>query len=517
MKHLLGLMVRRDWLQLLFWALGLGLLTFLAAAAYGEMFATQEELLVMAQTMENPAMVAMLGPLQGDTLGALHAMNMLVFMGIFVGVMNIFLMARHTRGDEEAGRLELLRALPVGSSSTLKSAFVLAVAANAVLVGAIAKAQYFSGMETGVIGSGVVDLEGAVLMGAVLGAVGLVFAAVTAVFAQLSANNRLVLGWSFGFMGLVYVLRAVGDLHLSWLNYLSPLGLLVETRVFVENRWWPVLALLGFSAVLLVLALRLQSKRDLGAGLLAQKAGKSQGGRLQRLPLGLAWALTKGTVVAWCISIFLLGLAYGSVFGDLESFISSNELFSQMFAGDGTAQFIGFIMEIMALIAAIPVLSIALKARSEERSERLEALAARKIPRYQLLGGYGLIAFLAAPVVLGVTAVGLFAASYFVMDDSIALGRFWSDAMSYVPALWFMLGFAVFLTGVLPRLTIVSWLYLGYSFVAMYLGQLLNPPEIMVALTPFYHAVDAPIVLMLLSLLLLIGGFVGYGQRDLSS
>ena len=76
-----------------------------------------------ALTANNPSMVAMLGPgyeLEDYNLGTAFAMDMLIFTAIAAGIMNILLVGKSTRADEESGLTEVIRSLPIGRLSILK-------------------------------------------------------------------------------------------------------------------------------------------------------------------------------------------------------------------------------------------------------------------------------------------------------------------------------------------------------------------------------------------------------------
>src|SRR5690606_18347525 len=137
-------------------------------------------------------------------------------------VMSILLVARHTRQDEEAGRLEVIRSLPVGRLAQVSASLLVVGGTNVVLALLIAFGLAALGIET-------VDLPGSLAYGAAIGAVGLVFTALTALVAQLSETSRASLGLSFALLGGLYILRAVGDVGSEPLALLSPLGLMLRT------------------------------------------------------------------------------------------------------------------------------------------------------------------------------------------------------------------------------------------------------------------------------------------------
>ncbi len=64
------------------------------------------------------------------TLGGLATWKLGVFGAVAVAVMSMFIVVRHTRGDEDAGRLELVGAGAVGRLAALTSGLLTALLAN---------------------------------------------------------------------------------------------------------------------------------------------------------------------------------------------------------------------------------------------------------------------------------------------------------------------------------------------------------------------------------------------------
>lgn len=81
-------------------------LNIAVAFAYPDIYPTQEDLIGFGYTMDNPAMVAMLGPSyppEDYTIPLAFTGEMFMFMSILIVVMNILLTASMTRGNEEEG------------------------------------------------------------------------------------------------------------------------------------------------------------------------------------------------------------------------------------------------------------------------------------------------------------------------------------------------------------------------------------------------------------------------------
>ena len=74
---------------------------------------------------DNPAAKAFSGPGHGladYTYGAMMGNEYLGFMLIFVALMSVLIVVRHTRTEEETGRAELIRSGPVGRYAQLTAA-----------------------------------------------------------------------------------------------------------------------------------------------------------------------------------------------------------------------------------------------------------------------------------------------------------------------------------------------------------------------------------------------------------
>lgn len=103
--------------------------------------------------------------------------------------------------DEETGRTELIRSARIGRAAPVATALALAGVANLAVAVAVAVTAIATGLPVG----------GSVSTGVALAGVGCVFAAFTALAAQVFDNPRSVYGATITALGLAYLLRAVGD------------------------------------------------------------------------------------------------------------------------------------------------------------------------------------------------------------------------------------------------------------------------------------------------------------------
>lgn len=518
------LILKQNRFKIVAWLLSLVIVTLAVASAYPGVYKSEQDIMAYALTMDNPAMIAMLGPgydAADYNTASIFANEMLIFTLIAVAVMNILLVSRATRADEEDGQMELVRALSVGKLSYLSSSLIMAVMLNGiltVLVGASLSLLNLEGM----------DLEGTFLYGAILGVTGLTFAGFTALFAQLSETSRGATGFSFAAMITFYLIRAIGDTGQEGLSLVSPLGWAVRTDVFVENHWWPVLLLLLLLVVLIGLTFYLNSIRDMGAGFLPERKGKIHASTFLQTPVGLAFRLQRTNIIAWGIGVFVLSASFGSILGELETYFADMEILQVYLQGDsGTSMrdsFISLLMGIMSMIASIPVVMTIIKVRSEESKYQTELIYSRAVSRNKLLGSYLGLAIITSFLMQTFIATGLWSVGSWVLTDELDTGTIFLSAYVYLPAIWFLVALTTLLIGLKPKITGLTWFYVVYCFLIIYVGDLFDLPEWVKNLSVFHFVPYMPlddfvwsstIAITIGSVIVSIMGVIGYNKRDI--
>ncbi|NMB00622.1 MAG: ABC transporter permease [Firmicutes bacterium] len=521
---LASLIRRRDRIQVPIWIVSIVVISLAIALAFPGLYPPGPERQIIALTLENPAMVSMIGPNYGFHdyhVGAIMAHQMLLFTTLAVAIMNILLTIRHTRRDEEHGRIEVIRSLPVGRLSNAASVMLALTITNLSL-------GLLTAVGLGSLGLEGMDWTGSLLYGAVLTASGIFFAAVTLLFAQLTETSRAAMGYSFSFLGLAFLLRAIGDISSEPLALISPLGLVLRTQVFVNDYWWPILIVLLAAGLITLGAFKLNTIRDLGAGLVAARPGRNRASRFLQSPLGLVWRLEKTTIIGWAVGMFVLGVSYGSVFSDVENFFQTSELIQQMLPNiEGfsiTDQFLAMLLAVMSMFGAIPALLVTLRLRAEERAHRTEHLLSRAVSRLQLMASFLGLASVVAIVMQVLNVLGLWITAGSVMANPFPLGKTLEAALAYIPAMWILIAVAAVLIAFTPKLAGFTWLYLGYTFFTGYFGGILQLPDWMVKLTPWGHIPSVPMeqisIGTILGILFVAGGLValslyGYRKRDI--
>jgi polyether ionophore transport system permease protein len=517
---LLRFIMRRDRIRILIWIVAIGGLAALTVAGIAGLFPTQAALdQTTAATEHNAAAIAFNGaPLALNTLGGQVAFQFGAFGMVLVALMNIFTVGRLTRGEEEAGRLEVVRSLPVGiHANTL---------ATAITVGAM-------NLAVGVVTAGVLMAQGlpalgSVVLGASFALVGLFFAGVAVLVAQVTESTRVVYGTAGAVLGAAYVVRAIGDIGDGMISWLSPIGVAQKARPYADERWWPLLLLLVGTVVLVAAATALAVRRDLGAGLVAARPGPSAAAPSLGSPLGLAFRLQRGSLLGWAGGVLVLGIAYGWIGPTIDAFVGQNKALAELLVGTGggslTDLYFATAFRIMALVATGFAVQAVLRIRGEETSMRAELVLATPVSRWRFGGSHLALAFAGSVVLLTVAGLAT-GVSYGLAGGGLdSVPRLLEAALVYAPAMWLMAGIAIALAGLAPRLTGVSWAILVACLIVGFLGPVLGLPTWLRDLSPFQEVPQLPAASLTLLPLLAIAavaagltalGLMGLRRRDI--
>ncbi|MCL2663951.1 MAG: hypothetical protein FWE83_11640 [Oscillospiraceae bacterium] len=534
---------RRERVISTIWILSLALFSMVIAPAMADMFPDAASRNQFAAAFNNPMIVAMMGPIYGAdnyTAGAMYGGLMLVWYAIAVAVMNIFFVVRHTRADEQAGRVEVVRSLPTGRLANLNATMISAVILNFIL-------GLLTGLGLAVVGVESMDFAGSMIYGAATASIGIVFASITAIFSQLSSNSGMASGMSFASIGVFYMIRAAGDMQgIEIVSCISPLGLVLRSQAYVANNIWPSLLLLLIAFGLSVVAYKLNSMRDMGQGFIAAKPGRATASPLLHSSFGLAWRLLRMPLIIWTIVMLSLGASYASVVGEIDSFISDSPEYMTILGvpvdqlpnlsqADQTKMIVEsfgiFVTLMMTLVAMVPLLNAVLKIRTEEREGRTENVLTRAVPRCTYMAGYVILAYAASVVFQFVTAISLYGTAAYVAGDSnpFVLSELLQSFFAFLPALWIMIGFTVLVVGLIPKATVIVWAYFGIVTFTSFIGRLVftGNLEFLMNITPL-HFVSQPeplkdyvinytplIVMTAIAAAMTIAGIVSFRKRDM--
>ncbi len=348
-----------------------------------------ERLALVASVRTDPSILALAGPVFGDSAGSLVAWKVLVFAAGAAGLMGIFTVIRHTRDDEEQGRLELLGATAVGRQAPLAASLVVAAGSCLALIPLITVVQVILGY----------PLAGSLALGTAVGLAGCVFAAVAAVCAQLTVSARTARGMAVAVLGVTFLLRAVGDAAsgTSGLRWASPLGWAEQMQVYATPHWIISALFVLSAAVVAAGAAWLAARRDLGAGLLPARPGRPEAAGWLRSPLGLAWRLQRGALLGWAAGFVLAGAVLGSAASGIGAMLNTSPQARQMFIRLGghsglVDAYLAAVIGMMGVAAAAYAVAAVLRLHDEETGRRAEPVLATPAGRVRWAGSHLLVA-----------------------------------------------------------------------------------------------------------------------------
>lgn len=475
--------------------------------------------------LANPALVAVYGPVADPrSIDALATFKTVLLGAVLLAVLAYAVVRRHTRSEEEAGRLELLGAAVVGRRAPLAAGVALATGAVLVTVLVTVLAALGVGL----------DGRGSLALGASWLTVGLTWVGVSAVSAQLTSTSRGAAGFALGALGAAYLLRAVADTApepsaLRSLVWISPLGWAEKVAPYGANRLeLAALGVVAYAALVLV-AFVLLERRDLGSGLLATRPGPARG----RLATSgdLARRLARGTVAGWTLGFAAAGAVVAGLAGSVSSFADSPQIADLLrrMGGGGHGALVDayFATELgfFAVLAAALGVSLAVRMRAEELGSHADVVLAAGASRVRWAGAFLLVAAAAAALAMTVLGASMGAVrGAQVGDVGGTVVALLGAALAQLPAIWVCVAVVVALFGVAPRFTTLAWAVLLVFFALGELGPLLGIPEAVRSLSPFVHVPRlgqpveaAPLaVLVLVAAALVIVGLLGLRRRDLA-
>lgn len=522
------LALRRDRIMIAVWAYVLTAVAYASVDATRRLYPTPGSRATFAASAgASKATIAMYGP-AGDlhTLGGLALWKMNAWGAVLVAIMSMIIVSRHTRGDEEAGRLELVGAGAVGRNAALTAALLTAVIANLVVALLVTVGLVISGL----------PVAGCVGFALGLAGAGCVFAAVTALAAQAAGSARGATGITAALLAVSYLLRAVGDTaaHGSWLaslTWLSPIGWAEQIRPFGPLRWWPLALSAAFAAVVAAAAYRMSARRDLGAGLVPVRPGPAHAGAGLAGAFGLAWRLQRGSLLAWTSAFALGGLLLGAIAGSVDTLVGNSHAAREMFIKLGghaglTDAYLASIMAILGLLASVYAVQAALRLRGEEAGQRAEPVLATSTGRTRWAASH--LAFAAGGPVILLAVAGLAAGltqGAGTGDLTGAAARLFGSALAQVPAAWVVGGITTALFGLAPRLAVAAWGLLAVFLLLGQFGSLLGLSQWAMDASPFTHVPKLPggsftltplLWLAVVAAALTAAGLAGLRHRDLA-
>ena len=529
LRTLIKLASHRDRVMLPVWIYAL--LATVGSTAYSlkKLYPAQSDRDKLATSIgTNPSLRALYGPLYDThSLGALTAWRTLGFGGLLIGIMVVLLITRHTRAEEESGRLELLGSGAVGRNAPLSAALVIAVGAGFGIGLLAAVVMLAMGQSAG----------GAFAFGACLFAAAVAFAGTQAVAVQLTETGRAANGIGALVLGVAYLLRTVGDAAGSsggagWVAWLSPFGWIERVHPWAGNRWWVVGVALAAGVVAAGVGYRVQSARDLGSGLLPQRPGPAGAGPGLRGVFGLGRRLQQPALLGWMAGIFVFGIVMGSIAKGIDQLLNDNRQVEKIIGRYGGVQgltdsYLATAVSFIGMAAAFYAVQAVLRLRGEETSGRAEPVLSGSTGRLAWAGSHLVFPAVGSALVMAAGGLGVGIGAGAVLGDFRGwVGRMVRSGLITTPALWIIAAAAVALFGLVPKWTPGAYGVFGVMVFIAYLGPLIDAGQWFLDLTPYTHIPKIPggvfhwtplVWMTAISLVLTAAGLAGLRRRDVSS
>ncbi|MGW6117405.1 ABC transporter permease [Nocardia sp. NPDC055165] len=486
--QMLRLYLRRDRVVAPLWSLLIGLMPALQIVSIKDIYTTGEQLdHFAATTAASPALIAMYGPVFSSALGSIGTWKAGA-MYAMIAIAAVLTVIRHTRVEEETGRAELVGATSIGRFAGLTGALLLTYGASAVAGIVCAASLMATDLPAG----------GSVAFGAALAGSGVVWGAVAAVAAQVSTGARLARGIALGTLGAAFAVRAVGDAGNGVLSWFSPLGWCLQIRPFADERWWVLVPMAALATGATLLAYRLLRTRDIGAGLLADRPGPAVAGTALSGPVGLAWRLQRGSLLAWTTGFALYGLLIGGAVNSIGGMLDDSGTLQDVVTSMGGSadlekSFIAYAVTMLAAAAAAYSVSALLRLHEEENSGRAETVMAAAVSRVRYASSHLLFA-IGGPAVALLTAGLAIGIVWGATDGDLPgkVGESLGAVAVQLPAVWVVTAIAMLLFGALPKYAALAWGVLSAMIVIFVLGSLGSFSQWILDLVPFVHPPKLP-------------------------
>lgn len=513
-------LVRRGALAII---VGVSALLVLEAFAFRTSYPDEASREALTLWGRDPGIRIIAGPATAvQTVGGFAVWDAGLYLTLIIGAWALTATTRVVRGDEDAGRSELLLAGPIRPWRALVSQLLVLLGVCAAVGLAVALTLALAGAQ--VWGATLFGAATTGYCGAVVGLAGLASQVVATRVGALRAAGSV--------LAVSILLRMVSNSADSraWLGWLTPVGWADKLRAFGDNRWPVLLVPLAVTTALVAAAAAVRAHRDAGTGLLAGRAEhRSIRWGLGSL-VGFAWRAHLGVLLAWGAGVAAAGLTVGTMLPTVDKYLEDDKGFRDLLASIGmdatdlTRGFIGLWAAVLGLVIAVYSAFRMGATRGEEASTRAEFLLTRPVRRWRWLGGH-VLCLMASVVLLCTAGAAALWLGAVATGARLTASDGFAAMFNMLPMVTVFAGLSVLVFGVAPRLTVAVG---ASAAVATYVVELVGPglewPDWLLGLSPFHHlelvpvdpfGLPAAIVMVTLGVVLAVAGIVAFERRDL--
>jgi polyether ionophore transport system permease protein len=512
------------------WGAVFGLLVLNEAVSYHTNFPTVASRETFAQAFGgNAGFAAVIGSGRRlDTIGGFVAWRVFGLLIIVGAIWGLLTATRLLRGEEDAGRWELL----LSGMTTRRRATLQAtggLAAGFVVIWTLTAAFTLAAGSRSSVGFSTVD---SLFYATAATASAAVFLAVGALASQLSPTRRQANGLAAAVLGVSLVIRMIADSGngLGWLRWASPLGWIENLRPLTGSQ---PLALIPVALLVLAAAgaaVVVAGWRDVGTGVVVSPEAGHTRTRLLGGPAMLVVRLERWVALSWIAALALLAVIFGIV---ARSAAQANFGIKTLEPALGhlnghesvAAVWIGYEYLFLAALLALAAAGQISAMRNEEASGQLDNLLARPLSRRSwLVGrlGFGVVLIGAAGLASGVGGwIGLATG-----PSDIGLLAMLQAGMNITAPALLVLGVGTLLYGLAPRRAMpILYALILWSFVVQIVGSTITTNRWLLDTAVLSHLGPVPATgldwtaiawLIGIGVIAAFAGQVAFDRRDLA-
>lgn len=471
---------------------GIGIIVVLEALAFESGYPDAASRVALTTWGEDPGIRIIAGPATGvDTIGGFVVWDAGLYLTLILGAWALTMTTRVLRGDEGAGRTDLLLVGPTRPDRVLLTQYLVLLLACLTVGLTISAALALSGAA----------LTGSLLFGLAIAGYCGVLVGLAGLAAQVFSTRMGALSASGATLAVLILLRMVANSADSraWLGWLTPGGWTDQLRAFGQSTWPVLLIPLIMTLTLVGAGILLRRRRDTGAGLLADRAVHRSRAWGLGSPLAFAWRSNLGVLTAWAGGLATAGVIVGTLLPTVDEYLATDTGFQDLLAtmgmniSDLTQGFIAMWATILGLVVAVYSAFRLGSVRAEESSTRADALLTRPVSRRRWLAGH-VVCLVGSVVVLDIIAATAMWLAGVATRAPLTAADSFAAVANTLPAVLVFVGFGVLVFGLAPRLTLA--LSAGAA-VAAYVLQLVGPvlswPEWILGFSPFHHLEAVPV------------------------